>query len=651
MRRSLRTLQFLALTTVAACGSSSTWKAEPFRGPFKAYGDNLDFWRGSAKWQEVRVPTAREPRELHSGWKTRTRTVHADDKLPGLSKSQTGERVGKPLVGLDHDGEAVIPPMFRSIHPLDSEHAMVLVYEPEPNVESVQFVDFETGKLTPALVGGKPLEDWLYVASQIPTAAELEQGVPPLAFALAPDGPDTMRFGIFDASGNTVFGTHGLKRAAEDADFTILLDTKTIFLSTRDANDRPMVLAFDEHGRPLDLVLPAIEQLARVEVGAEWFKKSDYKLPPATNELAIAIGEIEGEQLEDPRLYLPFGSDERPLMLPEGSLGMVRLVAYSNEKSSKLYMNFGEAYGQKTPYPNCHSGWAIVREDANGLVFEVGGGTAEQVVGASLAGHLPRYRHFWSHSLPRQLYNWTGNVGVDGKERTFRAVTPARAIGQRIDGNYEAIDLHRGSVCDLFFGETDYRNSIENLEIDVKNTDAMLVNTVSSHAVEQYEIQADMQRQAALQRQRDREEAERLLALQRAELAKATQAEFVVVAPKIRELLKSRNSDSAKAALQACKYDQAELWREYYYRYGASFPTDVRHAAAMGMPSSWIAERDAAFAASDARAAAHEAGIDPNYEVFSWDGVFSAWHIQNRSRNSRVEVIHDRGLTKIIRYD
>ena len=49
--------------------------------------------------------------------------------------------------------------------------------------------------------------------------------------------------------------------------------------------------------------------------------------------------------------------------------------------------------------------------------------------------------------------------------------------------------------------------------------------------------------------------------------------------------------------------------------------------------------------------AIHEAAIDPNYQVFSWDDVFSAWHIQNRTNNSRVEVIHDRGLTKIIRYD
>jgi len=115
--------------------------------------------------------------------------------------------------------------------------------------------------------------------------------------------------------------------------------------------------------------------------------------------------------------------------------------------------------------------------------------------------------------------------------------------------------------------------------------------------------------------------------------------------------LKQSRSNDAKAALQACKYEQAELWREYYHRYGASFPTEVRHAAAMGMPREWVAERDARFAEDRARQAAHEAAIDPNYQVFSWDDVFSAWHIQNRTKNSRVEVIHDRGLTKIIRYD
>ena len=189
------------------------------------------------------------------------------------------------------------------------------------------------------------------------------------------------------------------------------------------------------------------------------------------------------------------------------------------------------------------------------------------------------------------------------------------------------------------------------LGIDVKNSDAMLVDSVSRHAVEQYEIQERAQRQYAEDLQRKRAEEQRLLVLQREELARATRAEFLQVAPKIRDLLKNGSSDSAKAALRSCKYEQAELWREYYYRYGASFPTDVRHAAAMGMPPDWVAERDAAYAASDARQAAHDGSIDPNYEVFSWDDVFSAWHIRNRSNASRTEVIHDRGLTRIIRYD
>lgn len=649
-------LALAASLVASACSSpSSYWSEELRNGPYADYLDNNHGWTDREELDTLPGPNG-------TGWKIRSRQVVATDRLPGLDADEVLAAVGQNLRGIGKFGDYIVPPMFRVLHMVDSDHAVVITNGIPSNPGRLEFLVLSTGEREPLELDGEPLLDWNLIHTFGLGDEPSSDGEDRSVWLLAPhpDQSDRQHLVVTDPFGKLLYARRSLRLPDDDRD-GLLSHGGMVFVATRDETGKEVTLLLDQQGHPHDMILPPVQSFERVQTGEEWWDESDSPITPASEtELAIAIGELEqllpddAAQLEDSTLYLPIGSDGLPLPLPANALGMLRLVSYTEREDSPLYVNMGQDYGNVTRYPDCHSGWILVTQEADGIVLQPSSGTAERVLAAAIRDALPRFANLWPVSAQQLTYSYRGQDAT-GRDRHYLVTLPARAVGQLTDGRYQAIDLNLGCIQAMAFGD-DTRGSLENMEIGLSNTDAFLFNTVTGRAMNDYDAFQEVQAQYA----RELAAAQRLAAEARAaeeeRIAKLTRAEYDRTLDDFNRVLEAANwPGEVSDFLDNLEYQHNAYDRDYFYKFGANTWADLEWASAVGMSDSWVKERAEQLWNNDQAELARQAQILPLSDDpvgFSWDAVFDQWHI-NFQRNlgkSKTKVFTDRDKVRIVTY-
>ncbi|MEZ5978347.1 MAG: hypothetical protein R3F34_09020 [Planctomycetota bacterium] len=586
--------------------------AQPDRRAFLPYWNNFGVGRDFESGGTIQVPLAgqgdvRFP-EHTKLYLFRTK-VRVGDAIPGVDRARVTELVGRPLVGLQGPGgKRIAPPMFADLQVVDSDHGIAVMYGPTDDVSPVVFVTFSTAEMRPLGVGGDEFGEAFAVARMHSGRSSALDRF--WAMGADPRDPERMALVIYDQLGTSLVEHHGLRRPSVDAQLTIRRYGEVVLVASTDVDGKRVALPFDRDGRYLGVVLPEPRWLTYVDHEKEWWIDLDLPkrilvTPEGEEELAIPVATYEdealGAPLDDPNLYLPLDRAGLPLAMPPDAIGMLRLVEFTSDGSGPT----AARAELKVRYSDCHGGWALVRRTSGGLVHEIGGGRAEDVLAAAVAGRLPRYRRWWPVGRHTHLYEWESDPGLDGTRRSYFAAAPPRAVGELESGGFGAIDLQRGVPYPL-------------------------PNDESSLASAEAVVDALRRREAELARE----------TYQRA----------------------WDDEDAYYTALTGLTYEQRVAQAQLRERLDQEFIARVRAngvadwfelARARGIAGSvaWLDAEEARLAAEDAAAEEErrrQASI-VDAPTFSWGDVFSAWRIQN-ANPPKVEVFEDRGLIRIVRY-
>ncbi|MCA8982091.1 MAG: hypothetical protein H6831_16065 [Planctomycetes bacterium] len=523
--------------------------------------------------------------------------VQSGDVLPGISTKRRDQLIGEQICYVRCGLDWVVPPIYANLIPIDGRHAFVGRYGEERGSNEPGFLDMATGAFTPVDVDGEVLANWTQV-HVVPSGQGGKDSRVWVAGRDPLDGNSTA-LGVFDARGNPLSAHHGLRPRA-GGPLGLVSHGRCVLAEVADPEGTPLVMPFRADGEALGFCVPELSSLELVRPGADWWNETTdekaFFMPPwPETELAVAVGSLEDPDLVDATLYLPLSLEGRPLTLPSDALGMVRLISFTKADDSPLRVETGMC-----KYPRCHSGWAVVRRTEAGLVFDVAGGDAEEVLSASLAGTATRVRRWKPVVSHRLLYYWRGNADPrGGVPFTYEAVVPPRAVAERIDGRWIALDLSRGVPFPLVDGDGDERDSEVAVQIALQNGDDALQRDVYKGAVAAHEA-----------------------------------------------LMVSLTGLTAEQRVERARAQ--ELERGQLRESGLRSNRDVERARQLGMDRAWVdAEADRLYAESVER----NRKPDP-VPVFSWQNVFDAWHVQRQSGalDGRVEVYDDRGLVRVVKY-